>query len=97
MPQVIITEAAAQGLERCRIFLFEKNPNAAKRAGFAIAHQFTLLEKEPQIGKPFEDEPELRELIIPFGDSGYIALYHFDMKADSVYILVFRHQKEAGY
>ncbi len=67
------------------------------RAGQAIEHAFALLETEPEIGRPFDDVPELRELIIPFGDSGYVALYHCDVKADSVYVLAFRHQKEAGY
>lgn len=97
MPQVIITDGAAQGLERCRRFLVERNPQASTRAGQAIEHQFALLETEPKIGRPFEDLPELRELIIPFGDSGYVALYHFDVKTDSVYVIAFRHQKEAGY
>ena len=75
----------------------DKNSQAAMRAGLAIEHQFTLLETEPEIGRPFDDLPELRELIIPFGDSGFVTLYHFDAKADSVYLLAFRHQKEAGY
>ena len=97
MPRVIVTEGAAQGLEHCRRFLVDKNPQAAMRAAQAIKHQFTLLETEPEIGRPFDDVPELRELIIPFGDSGYVALYHFDIKTNSVLILVFRHQKEAGY
>ena len=97
MPQVIVTEGATLGLERCRFFLMEKNPQAAMRAGLAIEHQFALLETEPEIGRPIDDLPELRELIIPFGDSGYVTLYHFDVKADSVYLLSFRHQKEAGY
>ncbi len=97
MPRLIITEGAAQALERCRLFLVKKNPLAAIRAGQAIEHQFALLETEPEIGRPFDDLPELRELIIPFGDSGYVALYHFDIKADTVYVLAFRHQKETGY
>lgn len=97
MPQIIVTEGAAQGLERCRLFLVEKNPQAAMRASQAIEHQFAILETEPEIGRPLDDSPELRELIIPFGDSGYMALYHFDATADSVYVLAFRHQKEAGY
>ncbi len=67
------------------------------RAGLAIEHQFALLETEPEIGRPFDDLPELRELIIPFGDSGYMALYRHEVKADSVYVLAFRHQKETGY
>ena len=66
------------------------------RAGQAIEHQFVLLETEPEIGRPFDDLPELRELIIPFGDSGYVALYHHEVKSGSVYVLAFRHQKEAG-
>jgi len=97
VPRVIIAEGAAHGLERCRRFLVEKNPRASIRAGQAIEHQFTLLETEPGIGRPVDDLPELRELIIPFGDSGYVALYHFDVKADSIFVFAFRHQKEVGY
>jgi plasmid stabilization system protein ParE len=93
----MITEGAATGLERCRLFLVEKNGKAAMRAAQAIQHQFILLEKEQEIGRPLDDLPKLRELIIPFGDSGYIALYRFEPKVDAVYILAFRHQKEAGY
>ncbi len=97
MPRVIITEGAVQGLENCRLFLSEKNPQVAIRAGHAIEHQFALLETEPEIGRPFDDLPELRELIIPFGDSGYVALYRHEIEANAVYVLAFRHQKEAGY
>ncbi|MCP4429800.1 MAG: type II toxin-antitoxin system RelE/ParE family toxin [Gammaproteobacteria bacterium] len=97
MPRVIVTEAAAQGLERCRLFLLERNPHAAKKAAQAIEHQFSILNTEPLIGRPFNDLPELRELIIPFGDTGYVALYRFDENNNSVYILAFRHQREAGY
>jgi len=97
VPRVIITAGAAQGLERCRRILAENNPQAMMRAAQAIEHQFALLETEPEIGSPLDDLPELRELIIPFGDSGYVALYHHEVKSDSVYVLAFRHQKEAGY
>ena len=85
------------GLERCRRFLVKKNPEVALRAGRAVEHRFLLLETEPDIGRPFDDLSELRELIIPFGDSGYVALYRFDVKTDLVFILAFRHQREAGY
>lgn len=97
MPRVIITEGATQGLERCRCFLAEKNPQAANRAGQAIERHFALLETEPGIGRPLDDLPELRELIIPFGDTGYIALYRYEANVDSIYVLAFRHQREAGY
>ena len=97
MPRLIITEGATKGLERCRKFLFKANPQAAVRAGQAIKNQLSSLEKEPQAGKPLNEHPEIRELIIPFGESGYVALYHFDNKENAVFILAFRHQKEAGY
>ena len=97
MPRVIITQGAANGLERCRLFLVEKNPQAARRAGQAIERQFTLLETNPDIGRPLDDLPELRELIVAFGDSGYVALYRHELESDTAYVLAFRHQKEAGY
>jgi len=97
MSRVVVTADAAQGLERCRVFLAEKNPRAANRAAQAIVHTFELLESEPELGRPLEDMPDLRELIIEFGDTGYVALYRFDMPSDTVFVLAFRHQKEAGY
>ncbi|AYB48542.1 plasmid stabilization protein [Candidatus Williamhamiltonella defendens] len=97
MPQVIVTEAAAQGLERCRRFLSVKNPQASIRAAQAIESQFGLLAREPEIGRPFDDQTQLREWVIPFGKSGYVALYRFEAETDSVYVLAFRHQKEAGF
>lgn len=62
-----------------------------------MERQFKLLTHAPDIGRPFSDQPELRELIIPFGAAGYIALYRYEPADDAVYILAFRHQKEAGY
>ena len=95
---MIVTEGAADGLERCRRFLAGKAPEAARRAGRVIEQQFALLETNPDIGRPFPEMPEfLRELVIAFGDSGYVALYHQDPASDAVYIVAFRHQKEAGY
>lgn len=97
MPQVIVTEGAAEGLERCRRFLATKAPEAVTWVGQAIERQFLLLETEPDIGRPFPEMPDLRELVIAFGDSGYVALYRHDPADDAVYVLAFRHQKEAGY
>lgn len=97
MPQIVVTEGAADGLERCRRFLNAKAPEAARRAGQAIERQFLLLETTTAIGRPFPEMPELRELVIAFGDSGYVALYRHEPADDTVYVLAFRHQKEAGY
>jgi plasmid stabilization system protein ParE len=67
------------------------------RAGQAIEQRFARLEVDPDIGRPFPELPEFRELVIDFGDSGYVALYRHEPVTDTVYVLAFRHQKEAGY
>lgn len=51
MPRVVVTEGARDGLERRRLLLVEKDPHAAQKAAQAIAQQFTLLEKDPKIGR----------------------------------------------
>lgn len=94
---MIVTAGAAQGLERFRRFLNAKVPEAARRAGQAIARHLLLLEATPAIGRPLPENPELRVLLIPFGDAGYVALYRYEPADDTVYILAFRHQKEAAY
>lgn len=101
MPRLILTEGAVRSLERVRDFLAEKSPEAAQRAGQAIAAKLLALETTPAMGRPFVMEPDpsdpWRELPIPFGDSGYIALYRLDVAADAVIVLAIRHQREAGY
>lgn len=94
MPRLIVTEGAAKGLERCRRFLSDKDPQVARRAAQAIERQFARLEESPEVGRPFPDLPELRELIIEFGDSGYVALYRYERADDTAYVLAFRHQKK---
>jgi plasmid stabilization system protein ParE len=96
VPRVIVTKGTAQGLERYRQFLADKAPEAVRRAGQAIERQFLML-ATPAMGRPFPDLPELREQLIPFGDSGCVALYRHVPADDAVYVLAFRHQKEAGY
>ncbi len=42
-----------------------------------------------------EEISEYRDLLIDFGDSGYVALYRH--AAGQVTVLALRHQREAGY
>ena len=97
LPRLIVTEGAAEGLRRCRRFLAERNALAADRAGRAIAQHLRTLETTPAIGRPFDAAPEFRELVISYGDSGYVALYRHEPEEDAVYVVAFRHQREAGY
>jgi len=84
-------------LDRCRKFLSAKNADAARRAAETIAKHLLVLETAPEIGRPFEDEPALRELVIAFGSTGYVALYRYIPDENAVFILAFRHSREAGY
>ena len=97
MPRLVVTEGAVRRLELCRQFLKEKNPVASSRASEVIRQHFKSLAENPQIGRPLEDSPEIRELVIPFGSTGYVALYRYDKSENVVFILAFRHQREAGY
>ena len=49
------------------------------------------------IGRPIEDHPELRELTIDFGSSGYLVMYRYEPAADTVVILAIKHQREDDY
>lgn len=52
-----------------------------------------IIAQQPEIGRPADEmEPEFRERLIHFGDSGYIALYRYD--GQTAVIVAVRHQKE---
>ena len=97
MPSLSISPNAERGLQRCRRFLKGKNPLAAKRAAAEIEPNLRMLISVPEIGRPYQDEPKLREVVIRFGDSGYIAQYSYDKSRDLVIVTAFRHQREASY
>lgn len=40
---------------------------------------------------------DLRELVISYGRTGYVALYRFLPLRDEVRVLAIRHQREIGY
>ncbi len=48
-------------------------------------------------GRSVEDYGDLRELVIDFGATGYLALYRFEPSWDVVTVLVIKHQREDGY
>jgi plasmid stabilization system protein ParE len=97
VPHVTITDNAGDGIRRCTLFLLERSVPAAKKAAEVIKERLSVLASMPDYGTPYPLDTELRQITIPFGDSGYIALYLHDKAADTVYVLAFRHQKEEGY
>lgn len=55
------------------------------------------LQHSPMIGRPVEDREDLRELVIEFGTTGYLAIYRFEANLDAVTILAIKHQREDDY
>jgi len=94
MPRLIWSPAALQDMRRLASFLSDKSPQTSSRAVQAIRNGIGAVAQHPEIGRPAEDmEPEFREWLIDFGDSGYVVLYHFD--GQTALIVAVRHQKEA--
>jgi plasmid stabilization system protein ParE len=95
MPRLIWSPAALLDVQRLYRFLAEKNIDAAKRAVRTIREGMNVITRQPGIGRPAEDmEPEFREWLISFGDSGYVVLYRYD--SENAVILAVRHQRELG-
>lgn len=97
MPYVVLSARAQADVDRLHRFMAEKDDLAAKRAVVTIREAFRPLAWSPLIGRPVEDHPELRELIIDFGSNGYLALYRFDSTSDTVVVLAIKHQLEDDY
>lgn len=96
MPRLSWSPAALGDIQRLYRFLAVKNADAARRAVAAIRAGVKPIAYQPGIGRPVEGmEPECREWLIDFGDSGYVVLYRHDGQA--AVILAVRHQREVGY
>lgn len=97
MPQVKLSARAQSDLSRLHSFLLIKDANAAKRAMLAIRAALVPLQHSPMAGRPVENREDLRELVIDFGTSGYLAMYRFEVNLDAVTILAIKHQREDDY
>lgn len=100
---VTFTDEAFDDLRRLQVFLLERELasdapdwSVPERALEAIREGMKVLRWSPftcrraQLGNG-----SLRELIIPFGNAGYIAL--FDVIADRVVVGAVRHQRDDDY
>jgi plasmid stabilization system protein ParE len=96
MSRVKLSPRAQSDIKRLYDFLAAKDTVVASSAVDAIVSSFIPLARLPKIGRK-KDGTELRELIIEFGSSGYVALYDFDEDIDEVVITALRHQKENDY
>lgn len=95
MAEVVYSRHAFADLERLADFLIKDAPQAAVTAVEVIRDGIEILERHPFVGRSCEEG--LRELLISYGKSGYVALYSYEQRQDVVLVLAIRHQREAGY
>lgn len=95
--RVRFTLEAKSDLERLYGFLAEQDLDAAQRALNTIDLAWTLLEEFPfSCRKAEHSNPFLREIVIPFGSTGYVALFEIEDQ-QTVTVLAVRHQREDDY
>lgn len=103
------TRGARDDLKRLYGFLLERDVATAERALDSIRKATEVLRGFPFTCRKVDDSnPFLRELILSFGGSGYVALFEIDGGSDAmidradeenryVTILAVRHQREDDY
>jgi len=95
--QLLFTPSARKDLLRLYEFLLEKDIQSAERARNEIRRALQLLREFPFSCRKFsQDNPFLRELVIPFGSSGYVALFEIEDN-HTVTVIAVRHQREEDY
>ena len=97
--QIRFTVDAKSDLNRLYDFLLEFDVQTAERAFQAIDDGLGFIRKSPFSCRKAADGahgPLLRELIIPFGASGYLALFEIE-DSHTVSILALRHQREDDF
>lgn len=95
--RVRYTKSAKEDLKRLFQFLLDKDPQTAQRALEAITKSIDFLKDFPfACRKATPENSFLREMLITFGNSGYVALFEID-DHNTVTILAMRHQREDDY
>lgn len=94
---IVFADEAFVDLEQIFDFNYERDPATALAHIEAVRSAVLILETHPRIGRPTGAGSALKELVISYGESGYVALYEHAPAEDLVRIVAIRHQREAGY
>jgi len=95
MAQIVYSARALENLDRAFTTSPSEGLAAEAAAADAIESAVNNLAAHPLVGRRVEGD--IRELVISFGATGYIALYRFVVQEDQVRVLGLRHQREIGY
>ena len=95
MATVVHSARALTHLERAFESLRSEHPDAVGTASAAIRSAFDNLAAHPLVGRRVHGD--IRELVISYGQTGYIALYRYLVPRDEIRVLAIRHQREIGF
>jgi plasmid stabilization system protein ParE len=101
--EVILTRKAEADLDRLFDFVLERELaraagdfDLAQRAIDTIRYSLRFLERLPFTCRKVGAGPFIRELVIPFGHTGYVALFEI-VDNKTVVVAAVRHQREEDY
>lgn len=95
--QVRLAPRAADDLQRLFDFLAGQDLLAAEHAREAIGKAFAFLQTFPfACRKAAPGQPLLREMLIEFGQAGFVALYEIENPGMGT-VLAVRHQRESDF
>ncbi|MBB3382934.1 MULTISPECIES: type II toxin-antitoxin system RelE/ParE family toxin [unclassified Rhizobium] len=90
------SQGVLEDLERLYDYLLLRDIELAEKAYDAIVKATEFLENFPFSCRKASADAFLRELVIPFGSSGYVALFEIE-DSETITILAIRHQREEDY
>lgn len=102
--ELIITRLAHSDL--ARIYGFLNDLGATKQANMVmqlLSNSFGTTQNNPKNGKSYdllidgELLANVREVIVPYGKSGYSYLFYYDENDGKVFILTIKHFRENNY
>jgi len=91
---LVYATGAFEDLQRIHDALARDDPTLAANSIGMIRASLRTLEERPLLGRPAEDG--LREQAISRGRTGYVALYRFLERDETVLVRAVRHRGEAG-
>ena len=101
--RVVFSQAAAEDLEHLFDFALQReldsetgDLNIPEKAVQAIKNGIAFLTSSPFLCRKAGSSSFIRELVIPFGNTGYIALFEI-VDSNTVIIGAIRHQREDDY
>ncbi|AXV14672.1 plasmid stabilization protein [Neorhizobium sp. SOG26] len=92
-----LTKRAREDIHRLYGFLLRQDRSAAQRAYLSLEKGIAAISEFPFSYRKVDAENAfLREMLIPFGNSGYVVLFEIE-ENQNITILAVRHQREDDY